>query len=146
MSSAPFSTGLVIEHLRATVADLQQVEGAAQYAAITRLGEFRADSAYVLLVKERSDDEPPKAGRQRALVTFGVVIAVTNYRDRAGGESIEDISPLIGHVRAALMGWQPPISGGRPCQWLQGEVLDYDASILLWAETYRTQHFIGGTP
>lgn len=146
MTSGPFNIQRVIERLRAQVPDFQSVEGAAQYAAITSLGEFRQGSAYVLLARERSDGEQPKAGRQRVLVTFGVVIAVRNYRDQVGGESIEAISPLIAQTRAALMGWIPPVSGGRACQWLQGDVLDFDDSTLLWSDVFQTQHFIGGTP
>jgi hypothetical protein len=49
------------------------------------------------------------------MVTFGVVIAVQNFRDQIGGEAIGDISPLIGQARAAIMGWIPPVNGGRPC-------------------------------
>lgn len=146
MSSAPFAVSVVIERLREQVGALQQIEGASAYAKIRSFSEFRPDSAYVLLARERSDGEPPKGGRQRALVTFGVVIAVTNYRDVTGAESIDDISPLIGQTRAALMGWQPPVNGGRPCQWMQGDVLDYDDSTLLWADVFQTQHFIGVTP
>lgn len=147
MNSGPFSIGLVIERLRAQVPTLQSVEGTAQYAAITNLREFRPDSAFVLLARERGDGEPPKAGgRQRAQVTFGVVLAVRNYRDQVGGEALDEVSPLIAQVRAALMGWTPLVDGGRPCQWLQGDVLDYDDSTLLWSDVFQTQHFIGGAP
>ena len=50
---------------------------------------------------------------------------------------------LFRSVRDALMGWLPPVEGARPIRWLQGDVLDYDASVLLWAEVYQTQQFIG---
>lgn len=147
MSAAPFAISQLIAHLREQVPDFQTVDGSAGYAAITSLRDFRPPCAYVLLARERGDGEVPKAGgRQRALVTFGVVIAVRNYRDLVGGESIEEISPLIGQARAALMGWTPPAQGGRPCQWLQGDVLDFDDSTLLWSDVFQTQHFIGGAP
>ncbi|MCY1503918.1 hypothetical protein D9M68_380670 [compost metagenome] len=146
MNSAPFPVSTVIAHLVAQVTAFQQVQGAAEYSAIRSLTEFRPDSAFVLLARERGDGEPPKAGRQRAIATFGVVIAVQNYRDLTGGESIQDISPLIGQARAALMGWTPPVDGGRPCRWIQGDVLDFDNSTLLWADVFETQHFIGGAP
>lgn len=146
MSSAPFSMATVIARLREQVPTLQQVEGIAAYSAVRSLGEFRPDSAHVLLVRERSNGEPPKAGRQVAIATFGVVIAVRNYRDLTGSESIGDISPLLGEVRAALMGWIPPVAGGRPCKWTEGDVLQYDQQTLLWADVYETQHFIGVSP
>jgi len=146
MSSAPFSVRVVIERLKAAVPDFQSVAGTAEYGSITSLREFRPDSAFVLLARERGDGEAPKGGRQRALCTFGVVIAVRNFRDRMGGESMEEISPLIGQARAALMGWIPPVNGGRPCRWLQGDVLDFDNDTLLWSDVFETQHFIGGAP
>ncbi len=144
-SSAPFSMALIIERLVAQVPDLRSVEGSSAYAAITSLREFQADSAYVLLARERGDGEAPKAGRQRAMSTFGVVLAVKNYRSGTG-EAIDDISPLIAQTRAALMGWTPDANGARPCQWLDGAVLDFDQDTLLWSDVYQTQHFIGGTP
>jgi len=146
MTSAPFSTRVVIDRLTAEVPEFQIIAGTAEYGTIMSLREFRADSAYVLLARERADGEAPKGGRQRALSTFGVVIAVRNYRDRMGGESLEEISSLIGKSRAALMGWSPPVNGGRPCKWIQGDVLDFDNETLLWSDVYETQHFIGVAP
>lgn len=146
MSAAPFDVDQVIGRLRAQVPELQLVEGAGAYAAIRSLGDFRPPSAFVLLVNERSDGEVPKGGRQRALATFGVVLAVRNYRDQIGAAAMNDVSPLVGRIRDLIIGWQPEIQGGRPCQWLQGDVLDYDASTLLWCDVFKTQHFIGGAP
>lgn len=146
MSSAPFPIAPVIARLQDLVPSFQLVQGAAEYSRIKSFSEFRPDSAYVLLARERGDAEGPKTGRQRAVVTFGVVIAVQSYRDITGGESLEEISPLIGQARDAIMGWTPPVNGGRPCWWLQGDVLDYDENTLLWADVFQTQHFIGATP
>ena len=144
--STLFDARLIMDRLTAEVPALQQVEGAAAYAAISSLRDFRTPSAYVLLAREEdADPEAPGHGRQRALVKFGVVIAVGNYRDlRGGAEAADELRPVVGAVRAALMGWQPPVQGARPIRWLQGDVLDYDASVLLWAEVYQTQQFIGG--
>lgn len=146
MTAAPFDADLVIQRLKAAVPTLQTVEGAAEYAAIRTLSDFRTPCAYVLLVRERGDGEPPKAGRQRAMTTFGVVVAVQNYRDQVGGETMDEVIPLVGRIRSALIGWVPEIQGGRPCQWMQGDVLDYDNTTLLWSDVFQTQHFIGGVP
>ncbi len=146
MSSAPFAVSTVIARLQDLVPDLQVVQGAAEYSRIKSFTEFRPSSAYVLLANERGDSEGARTGRQRAVATFGVVIAVQNYRDLTGAESMEEISPLIGQARAAIMGWTPPVNGGRPCWWLQGDVLDFNDSMLLWADVFQTQHFIGVTP
>lgn len=146
MSAAPFDVELVIQRLRDLVPELHLVEGAGAYAAIRSLADFRTPSAYVLLARERGDGEPPKNGRQRVLATFGVVLAVRNYRGQVGHDAMIEASPLVGRVRDALIGWQPAATGSRPCQWLQGDVLDYDASTLLWSDVFQTQHFIGGAP
>ena len=89
---------------------------------------------------------PAILGYAAISATVGVVLAVSNYRDTRGAETVEELTPLLGKVRAALMGWTPDIIGGRPFQFLQGDVLDYDASTLLWTDVYQTQHFIGVTP
>ena len=143
--SAPLDPRLIIDRLVAQVPALQLVEGAAAYAAISSLRDFRTPSAYALLAREEdADPEGLAHGRQRAIVKFGVVIAVGNYRDvRGGAETADELRPIVGAVREALMGWLPPLAGARPIRWLQGDVLDYDASVLLWAEVYQTQQFIG---
>lgn len=143
MSSQPFDLQPVIERLTAAVPELQTVEGAAQYAAITGLKDFRPPCAYVLLIRERADQEQPKAGRQRALVTFGVVVVARNYRDQRGAEMKQTLDPLLSAVRNSLIGWTPDGAGARPVKWLQGDVLDYDANTLLWSDVFETQHFMG---
>jgi hypothetical protein len=143
VSSTPFPIAQVIERIKAQVPDLQKVEGAAEYAAITDLKDFRPPCAFAILVRERADAAQVAAGRQRALVNFGVVIVVKNYRDIRGQQTGEAAGPLIGLVRDALIGWMPDIQGARPCKWLQGDVLDYDKSTLLWSEVFETQMFIG---
>ncbi|HEJ2039562.1 TPA: hypothetical protein SLV86_001316 [Pseudomonas aeruginosa] len=148
MMSAPFDINLVIDRLRAEVPELQSVEGVAEYGAVTSLRDFRTPCAFALLVRERADgDEPkPARGTQRLLVTFGVVLVVSNYRDTRGGEVVDELKPLKEKVRGALMGWQPDVLGARPCRFIQGDVLDYDASTLLWTDVYQTQQIIGGAP
>jgi hypothetical protein len=146
--SAPFDINLIIARLLAEVSELQSVEGVAEYGAVTSLRDFRTPCAFGLLVRERADGDEPKPGRgtQRLLVTFGVVLVVRNYRDTRGAEVVDELKPLLGKVRGALMGWTPDVLGARPCRFIQGDVLDYDASTLLWTDVYQTQQIIGGAP
>ncbi|HZF97869.1 MAG TPA: hypothetical protein VEY92_06430 [Pseudoxanthomonas sp.] len=158
MSSMPFDVTPVIEQLAAQVQALQQVRGAADYAAITALRDFRVPEGFVLITNERSASQDSAristgasavAGhaRQAAAVEIGVVLAVRNYRYQHGAPAVNDALPIIGAVRDALIGWLPPgVRGARPLRWLRGYVLDYDAGTLLWADTFTTQHFIGKTP
>lgn len=145
MSARPFDIDQVIARIKECVPKFNSVEGAAEYSAIRELKDFRAPCAYVLLAQEKNDGENIKAPNavQRALVTFGVVIIVKNYRDqRKGNEANEALRPLVGSVREALKGWQPELPGSRPCSWLQGDVADYDNTNLLWIDVFQTQHFI----
>lgn len=157
MSSTPYDVTPLIERLAAEVSVLQQVRGAADYAAITALRDFRVPEGFVLVTNERAasqDNARVSTGasaasghaRQAASVEVGVVLAVRNYRYQRGAPAVTDAMPIIGAVRDALIGWFPPaVRGARPLRWLRGYVLDYDVGTLLWADTFSTQHFIGKT-
>ncbi len=146
----PLDTSLIEQRLRDQVTALQCVEGAAEYAAVKSIRNFRAGSAYVVLATERNPNNPnsPEGARSRgktqAICPFGVIAAARNYRGRSGAEAMLDASPLIGAVRTALIGWIPekPL---QPIAWLQGDVMEYDASTLLWIDVFTTTHYLGGT-
>lgn len=148
--STPFDVGLVIAHLRVQVPTLKRVRGAAEYAAVTILRDFVAPEAFVIPIRERVLPNGG-AGRQAARAQFGVVIAGTNYSYEMGMRALDDASVLVGQVREKLIGWTPtrdgaPLRGGRPCELVQGEVLDYSVDTVLWSDVFQTQHFIGATP
>lgn len=144
MPGAPFDIAPVIDRLAALPA-LQSVQGAAEYAAVTSIKDFRPGSAYVILLREDAADEPPpRLNPQRALVTFGVVLATSQFTDRTGGDAAQALRPLITAVRESLLGWLPDGIGTREVHWLQGDLLDYDAGMILWREIFQTQHFIAG--
>lgn len=139
--STPFSPALIIARLKDQVTNVKLVGTAANYAAIKGLRDFPVPSVFVLRPRESGD--PHGAGRQRAQVVIGVAIVGRNYRDGAGAAATDDLDLLIKQVRDALIGWQPPVQGGRPIQWAQGDLLDYDDSTAVWMEVFQTQHFIG---
>lgn len=150
MSSAPFDHNLVIARLKDQVPELQEVGGAADLAAMQKLRDFRTPSAFVLLAMEtpipRQSGAPGAATRQMVPVNFGVVVAVRNYRDNKGQAAADDLRPVLGRVRDALIGWVPPdLAGARDCQLVQGKVIDYDTDTLVWTDIYQTQHSIGRT-
>lgn len=146
MKSKPFPIDCIIQRLKEKISrdDLDEIGSAAQYASMKDIKGFRAKTTFVLLAQERWDGEPPKAGRQRMIVNFGVVTAVQNFRDsRKGEEAAEELNPLIGAIRDALIGWSPEVSGNRAIGLIEGGVLDFDENTLLWIDVYQTQHFIG---
>ncbi|TBU75200.1 phage tail terminator protein [Phytopseudomonas daroniae] len=147
MSNAPLDTRLVIERLN-MLEQLQTVGTAADYAAVKGLSSFRTPSAYALLSRENAMPNPAgnSTGRVRQMTesTFGVVIAVRNYR-YSDTDAADALGPILDAVRGVIIGWSPPLPGARGCQFVAGQVLDSNDSTLLWAEVYATQHSIGST-
>lgn len=154
MSTAPFDVRLIQERLRIALPQLRSVQGAADYAAITALREFPVPCAYVVMAKEKGAQNPPgNAVRGQVMpvsqvvnAVFGVVLVVRNYREQRGAQVADELNTLIGGARAALIGYVPEVDGARACQFLEGDLLDYDASTALWADSYLTQHSIRSTP
>ncbi len=138
-----FDTELIINRLKETQFEFEVVEGAAEYAAVERLATFRPGALYVVLIREQNaaGENPQPRGKSVASVTFGVIAVAKNLRGRAGAEAMKDAKPIIGRLRQALLGWSPP--GCSPCKWLQGDVLDYDKTNLLWADVFSTTHVLG---
>ncbi|MFF6659082.1 Gp37 family protein [Pseudomonas aeruginosa] len=145
---APFDHNLVIDRLRDQAKVLRHIGGAAELGTITQLRDFRTPAAYVLLAQETLSPKPAGhaggATRQMVTVHFIVTLAVRSYRDNKGVSAADDLRPVLDQVRQALIGWTPPgLSGARDCQLVQGQVVDYDASVLIWTDLYQTQHAIG---
>lgn len=146
MSMAPFDHQLVIDRLQSQVTALQEIGGAAEYAAISDLGRFRTPSAYVLLAEEVADPKPAGysggTGQQRVSVTFGVALALRSYRDATGKAASDSLLAILGQVREALIGWTPDLPMARDCQLIKGALQDYNSNVLLWIDVYQTQHAI----
>lgn len=140
MNFAPFDTALIVDRLREQVGDLHHVAGAADYAAVQNLSAFRTPSAFVIFGEETNTGKVPSApcvNVQESLTQFGVVLALRHYRERMGEQMQQDARALIGQARAALIGWRPPENGARVVGWVSGKTLDYDASVLLFADLYQ---------
>lgn len=145
MNFEPFDTSLIIQRIVQSVPELT-VGGAADYAAVQELRSFRTPAAYVVFADEKNTGKVPTTFdvcTQEAVVQFGVILALRNYREQLGEQMADDTRRLIGLVRRALIGHKPASRGARTVGWLGGNVLDYDASVLLFADMYqlhRTMH------
>lgn len=139
-----FNADLIQQHLRKPEFQFANVEGAAEYAAVERIGSFRQNSLFVVVSKERnkSPDKPAALKRAIAEVNFGIISVGRNYRDNTGAAALQDIGPVIGRVRKAILGWTPE-GCITACQWLEGNVLDYDKTNLLWLDIFTTSYTIG---
>lgn len=138
-----FDPELIQARLRDPQFGFEKVEGASEYAAVERVSSFRHGTAYVVLTRERNaaGDKQHPVKSAKVEVTFGVIVVGRNYRDSTGAEALKSVQPAIGNVRKALLGWMPE-GCLTPCRWIQGEVLDYDKTNLLWADVYSTTYVI----
>lgn len=139
-----FNAELIQERLRDPQFNFEKVSGAAEYSAVERIGSFRHNTLFVVVSKERnkSSDKPAALKRAIAEVTFGIISVGRNYRDATGAAALQDVGPVIGRVRTAIMGWTPH-GCASACQWLEGNVLDYDKTNLLWLDVFTTSYIVG---
>lgn len=150
MSAAPFDVSVIVARLKEAVPSLREVGLAADFASIQSINGFPTPCAYVLLPAEvavptvygqapRGDKLPVQ---QFAAVAFSVVIAARNVREQHGGQLNDELRLYLGETRKALMGFVPDVAGGRPCQFVRGDMQDYEAGVGVWADLYQTQHTI----
>ncbi len=142
MSFSPLNTEIIEQRLRDEIPQLEHVGGAADYAAIETMRNFRTPSVFVAPSKEKAIDGQARHVYQ-AHSTFGIIIAVNNRRADKGQSTLSDARPIIEAVRKALIRWMPEDRAFRECVWLEGEVLDYDKSVLLWADVFKTNFILG---
>ena len=143
MSFAPFDTSLIVERLRSAVPDLHRIGGAADYGAVEKLSGFRTPSAYVIFAEEDNTGRVPTSPgvcAQESAVQFGVVLALRHYAEQRGEQMQDEARRLIAQVRTALIGHRPQPKGATAIGWQSGKVLDYSASVLLFADVYRLTH------
>lgn len=154
MSAAPFDVMPIVARLKARVSALRQMGTAADYATVRSLGDFPVPCAYVLLAREKAVATKTGAsmpGQQTRLpqqmaVSFGVVLAVQNFRQQAGAQVADQLGEILGQVRGVLLGWTPDVPGGRACQLIQGDLTQYDRAVALWTDVWHTQHIIQSEP
>ncbi|MEI2428690.1 hypothetical protein RDV84_00180 [Lysobacter yananisis] len=151
MSAAPFDVGLVLSRLQAADTGMREWGGRADYRSVTRLQDYPAPCGYVILARERGLQT--KTGQsfpgkqtpgfaQITAVTFAVVMVVQNYRQFEGADLRDELREGLGKVRNPLLGWTPPVAGGRACDLIQGDLTNYDSSIAVWTDIWSTQHVI----
>jgi hypothetical protein len=139
-----FNAELIQERLRDPQFTFEKVSGAAEYSAVERIGSFRHNTLFVVVDKERSKSTDKPANLKKAVseITFGIIAVGRNYRDTTGAAALQDIGPVIGRVRKAIMGWTPA-GCSSACQWQEGKVMDYDKTNLLWLDVFTTSYVIG---
>lgn len=147
MSSQPFDVSVIAEKLKELMVEktLVFVGTSAEYSKLTDLTSVPTPAAYVLLGKETPNDKPVST-RQSVTVNFGVVIVARDVSSRATNiQNVKQLAnPVIGAVRDLLIGKTVHfIDGVRPISWVGGQTLGFQNGVLVWIDSYQTQHFIG---
>ncbi|OCG20028.1 hypothetical protein A9G22_01550 [Gilliamella sp. App2-1] len=147
MSSAPFDVSVIADKLKVLLQEknLVFVGTSAEYSKLTDLTSAPTPSAYVLLGKETPNDNPVGT-RQSVNVNFGVVIVARDLSSHATNiQNVKQLAnPVIGAVRDLLIGKTVQfIDGVRPVTWVGGQTLGFQNGVLVWIDSFQTQHFIG---
>lgn len=147
MNSAPFDVSVIAEKLKGLISDktLVFVGTSAEYSKLTDLTSVPTPAAYVLLGKETPNDKPTGT-RQSVSVNFGVVVVARDISSQATNiQNVKQLAnPVIGAVRDLLIGKTVQfIDGVRPVSWVGGQTLGFQNGVLVWIDSFQTQHFIG---
>jgi hypothetical protein len=134
---------LVIDHLKASVADLhERIEGATSLAAIGETGAIQGQKGFVVPLQERAarNSLSANAVRQRVTDQIGVVVAVRNVRDLRG-EAAHDggLDTIRGQVMTAMIGWVPA-TGYNHFEYAGGALLKIKDGTVYWLFRFETSH------
>jgi len=131
---------------------LQQVEGAASFAALTEAQAkpvpARQPAAWVIPVAERGETGQARlvgATRQRIALRVGVVIAKSHAGDRSGDRASREMEPIARAVRDALFGWAPPTDppgGFDTVVYTGGRLLAFRDGYAWWLAEFETSESI----
>lgn len=125
---------------------LKQVQGAAEMRVIEAApAAHLMPAAWVVPLREDARPAPAaNAVRQVQTITFGVLLAVGDRRDRRGEAAGDELDDVKQDVHAALIGWTPPGAAG-PVEYAGGEVLEVETAALWWLAKYRVNDILRAT-
>lgn len=123
-----------------TVSELKQVGGAANLAA-TRADTRSVPAAFAILTGESSAANTTGTSivSQVTTQTVGIIMAVTNERDRGGDAAMESLESLRASIFAALHG-QMLTGAHSPVVHFQGAVQEWNAATLWFMDEFRANY------
>ena len=96
---------------------------------------------YVYPLSEQGGENlEPHGALQRHRLRIGVLIAVTNRRDRGGAGALNETETWREAVRTALVGWTPP-AGARPIAFARGAAIGLTDQTLLWQDEFEATYW-----
>nr|DAI22382.1 MAG TPA: tail completion protein [Caudoviricetes sp.] len=147
MHYGPFDLKHVIDRLAPLKPEhIHMLGSTAEYRSIADLGMAGLVTPAVFVVPNSEiGHQNDIAVRQMVTVSFSVIVIVQSYQYDSTDPQLAISNPVIGQIRAQLMGWRPPVLGAKETFFVRGDVLDYSNSYLAWMETYQTKIIIGQT-
>ena len=129
MFLAPF-----VQRIEAETSVFKDIKGAAELAAAE--AECRRDSCFVLYADDEAGENELLAGvRQRRTIGMGVIMAITNHRDRRGAQALSELEVARGQVIQALLGWEPDGSDGM-VTYRRGRLLNFNRATIWWQDEF----------
>ncbi len=132
----------VVTRIRGQVPAFKLVAGAAELARA--LDGLTTTPAAFAVPGPASGGESPymnQAVEQQVVDQFHVLIAARNLRDDEGAAATDTIRPLRSATLNALLGWAP-VGGEFGCEYVGGDLEQFDNAVLWWRDTYRTAYTI----
>ena len=123
-----------IARLEGALGDLT-VHGAADLASAR--DDHKRDAAYVYpLADTAAESVSPTSLLQLRSTRYGVLLALTNRRDRRGESGLEEIERRRNQVESALAGWLPA-GAERAVTFRRGALVGIGDGVLLWQDEYE---------
>jgi hypothetical protein len=138
MAIALFDAELVIARLRSEVTALKKVAAAVDLAAAKADLKNQRPAAWVIELRNQAGpNQVVSIVAQHSVVTFGVLLCVSNVSDARGEAAQAAAKPFREAILAALLGWEPD-PGYDVCQYFRGQLIELDAPTLWWMDEIVT--------
>ena len=100
-------------------------------------------AAFVLPARETAGENAfmGQLVQQEIAAEFAVLIAHRNLADDEGAAAVDTLERTRLALRNALLGW-PPFDGAGGCEYVGGELVQFDNGVLWWQDRYTTSYVI----
>ncbi len=120
----------------------KEVLGALDTAALKDYPQTPA-AAVLPLTDDAAEDVAPKIGatqRYKSIIAVQTMLSAPN--DRSGTRAHNELSEILGEVRALISGWKPPGSS-EVMQFRRGRLLRVDGGRVEWRDEYELLWWAG---
>ena len=116
------------------------VKGAADLAVAQE--DLQRDTLYVILTREDAGENTlESAVRQRRTLHVGIVLGLTNARDRRGEAARREIELRNNDIIRTLLGWEPA-SAESPLYYQGGRLLSITRGVNWWQSDFQTGDYL----